>query len=661
MSADNTAILDALDQAMTQDAAGDGLVGAWEKNLPALFKAHQEGASVIDLIDRRLGAWAQRDPKLAPAVAGIVRAEAAGPETSSHHAFVRSVQTSLKDALEDHPDLREGNGDPIRCVSKQTFLNWGRTVENTPFITFIPKTKSGVSAIVSWARANGKTVRVAGYRHTWTDLYGADDQVLISLLPLDIVEDLPAQEPPIDPTDELQGIEIVGQVGGKALCKIGAATTNEQFRRWCLSKLPGGGKWLWTVPLNVIMVEITWGGSNAPVCHGAGWKNKTLSDLVAEIEFVNAKGELQTVDDPDQLRAAAGCFGLLGVVTSVTLRLDPMTFANMTPLKQVVPLTIPPPAGLTVPPNIDMSGITPAQLAAAWADFVDRCENDYYAEWFWFTFQDKCWINTWKNDGAKADAKDYPGPLEVKLQEWEEYLAGLMIESAIFNALPNETQAKLLGGGAMVALPDDTTIVTPLIDGLHFRRGIQNMRVLDMELEIPIPARTDDPSQPDWSICQKAWWAVIVAVYNRFNSDSSDVPMRLTLEMRIMADSDVLMAPQYGNDFGTCAIEVLTPLNVPADDWQGFMQEIADAWLALTDGNGNLLKVRSHWAKQWQGLEFRGKPILQYIQQDGFNDTIPLFGAQLEAVAAAGGYTLTDMQKLFSNPLLDEIFASIFP
>ena len=44
------------------------------------------------------------------------------------------------------------------------------------------------------------------------------------------------------------------------------------------------------------MVEITWGGSNSPICHGAGLRNQTLSDLVTEIEFVNAKGELQTVN-----------------------------------------------------------------------------------------------------------------------------------------------------------------------------------------------------------------------------------------------------------------------------------------------------------------------------------------------------------------------------
>src|SRR5262249_16830330 len=140
--------------------------------------------------------------------------------------------------------------------------NWGRTVENMPAITALPKTKIGVCNLVKWAATNSKTVRASGYRHTWSDLYSDNGEVLISTLPLDVVEDLPASEPGIDPSDELQGIKVVGtiQENGvtKALCQIGAGTTNEQFRRWCLDST--GGAWTWTVPLNVIMVEITWGG-----------------------------------------------------------------------------------------------------------------------------------------------------------------------------------------------------------------------------------------------------------------------------------------------------------------------------------------------------------------------------------------------------------------
>ncbi len=556
--------------------------------------------------------------------------------------------------------LTEADGSPVACLSQATFQNWGRTIDNLPALTCFPRTKAGIGKIVQWAAANDKRVRAAGYRHTWTDLYSNDGEVLISMLPLSVVNDLPASEPPIDPANELQGITITGYLdapgGQKALCRIGAATTNEQFRRWCLS--PDGGALSWTVPLNVIMVEITFGGSNAPICHGAGWRNQTLSDLVAEVEFVNVLGELQTVSDPDVLKAAAGAFGLLGVVTSLTLKLDAMTFAALQPATKRLALAVPPPTGYVVPSEINMSGITSQDLAAAEEDFISRCENDYYAEWFWFTFQQDCWINTWKNDGQRDQAVDYPSPQDVVAQELQEYLAGLLVGSSLFNCLPQSAQALLLGTSAMAFLPT-TGATTPLIDALHFRRGIQNMRVLDMEFEIPIPALADDPSRPDWSVCQQAWWDAIATVYTTFRA-SSNVPMRLTLEMRIMGNSEVTMAPQHGNRFGTCSIEVLTTLNTDRDDWAAFMQGVADAWSQYRDASGQPLNLRPHWAKQWQGLSLRGQPIETYLPTHAYQDRLPEFRQGLLAVAQAGGYSLPDMQARFSNELIDKAFAPVF-
>lgn len=554
--------------------------------------------------------------------------------------------------LKRHSQVKEGDGAGV-LYHNLSFQNWGRTVENTPSVTFVPKTKAGVCNIVRWAKANNKRVRGAGYRHTWGNLYSEDNQVLISSLPLDVVNKLPAKEPAIDPNNELQGIEIVGTTAnGKALCKIGAATTNEQFRRWCLD--PKGGNLTWTIPLNVIMVEITWGGSNAPICHGAGSRHKTLSDLVAEVEFVNVNGELQIVNDPEQLKAAAGCFGLLGFVTSITLTLDAMTFANMKPLKKRVALTIPPPKDLVVPAQIDMSGITPQNMEAAWQDFVARCEQDYYAEWFWFPYQQECWINTWKNDGAKQDSSDYPGPFASFLEEAEEYLAELANDT-VFKFLPGKVQAELTGHLAMSLMPSNQTIVTPLIDALHFRRGIQNMRVLDMELEIPIPARADDPSKPDWSVCQSAWWMVITNLYQR-----KDAPMRVALEMRIMADSNIAMAPQYGNKWGTCSIEVLTTPNTDPLEWKAFMQEISDLWMSLKASDGSELNVRPHWAKQWQGLEFKGQAANEYLKNTAYKAQIPVFKSSLQKVALAGGYSLKDCKALFSNTVFDDLFEQVF-
>lgn len=578
-----------------------------------------------------------------------------------HHAAAKPRH--VREAVIPFPAIREGDGMPMRCLPQQVFRNWGRTVENTPGYTFVPRSIAGVCNIVRWASAHGKRVRCAGYRHTWSDFYSADDQVLISMLPLDVVEELPATEPGIDPDNTLQGIELVGTLREngveKALCRIGAATTNEQFRRWCLHA--GGGNWAWTIPLNVIMVEITWGGSNAPICHGAGWRNETLSDLVTAVEFVNARGELQVVDTPDLLKAAAGCFGLLGVVTAITVKLDPMSFASMRPRRRKAVATIPPPDGFEIPAPLREQWMrTPkAEREAAWTRFCRACEENYYAEWFWFAYQPDCWVNTWANDGSRDDACDYPSPQEARLQEWFEYLGQCVNDSAAFKGLSGVAQGALTGMLAMAMLPDVTddqpAIVAPLIDALHFRRGIQNMRVRDMELELPIPARADDPDKPDWNVCRRAWWNAIAVVYRR-----ADGPMRIALEMRVMGGSGIDMAPQHGNRLGTCSIEVLSNLNVSDAEWQSFIQEIADCWMSETTADGVALNVRPHWAKEWQTLRLGDQSAIEYQRDVAYRESIPLFAARLRAVAEAGDTTLRDLQRMFSNPLLDELFRDVF-
>jgi len=57
----------------------------------------------------------------------------------------------------------------------------------------------------------------------------------------------------------------------------------------------------------------------------------------------------------------------------------------------------------------------------------------------------------------------------------------------------------------------------------------------------------------------------------------------LTLEMRVTGGSDVMMAPQYGNQLGTCSIEVLTSLNADQGDRARFVETVIDAWSRLSD------------------------------------------------------------------------------
>ena len=113
--------------------------------------------------------------------------------------------------------------------------------------------------------------------------------------------------------------------------------------------------------MDIIALMITYGGSNATITHGAGIKNPNLSDIVIKLEFVNALGELQIVDDPKLLKSVSGAFGLLGIVTSITFCMDKMTYARYHPKKTNMVESIPRP---DTDPN-----------DPAFQKMVDLCQN----------------------------------------------------------------------------------------------------------------------------------------------------------------------------------------------------------------------------------------------------------------------------------------------
>lgn len=272
--------------------------------------------------------------------------------------------------------------------------NWGGNLTVRPRYTFVPTTVQGVQNLVKYARANKLRVRVGGYRHSWSPTFAdtSDDSIFISLLGLDQASKVPnamAVEPHpglINGSNELKTIgyaaPTVQQVAaGKYTVRLGAAVTSEDFRRWLVSN----GQW--ALPMDTVLVEVTIAGVNAMICHGGGRQHQTIADQVRAIEYVDANGNLQRVSDPVQLRAAAGCFGLLGVVTHITLEVDQMTYALMRPTRPHINLAIPPMSLEDVPEDLRQP-FSNEEMSAALLDFERRANDEYYSEWFWMPYQD---------------------------------------------------------------------------------------------------------------------------------------------------------------------------------------------------------------------------------------------------------------------------------
>lgn len=235
---------------------------------------------------------------------------------------------------------------------KKKSEDWRHIAENIPQIVCVPTSSYGVQQIVKHAKAYHLNVRASDYGHSWSPIFGDQAQILISTsdgheVPMPPNVTCPAVSEQGECPTNLNTITFQGipKAGWSRLVRVGTAVTNEQLRRWCNTQKRNLAS---AMPLNVSMVEITLGGSNATICHGAGRTHPSLSDLVHAIEYVDANGRIQKLSkdtDPEGMKAASGCFGLLGIITHITFELEPMAYAVMRPQKLHITEAIPLPPG----------------------------------------------------------------------------------------------------------------------------------------------------------------------------------------------------------------------------------------------------------------------------------------------------------------------------
>lgn len=404
---------------------------------------------------------------------------------------------------------------------------------------------------------------------------------------------------------------------------------------------------------------MTIGGTNGPICHGAGRKHPTLSDLVRKVEYVDCNGDLRVVEDPAHLKAAAGCFGLMGVITHLTLEFQPMTYALMNPQKIDVVRAVPPPDDMReedIPAALRVA-VTPEQRAQDIAAFEDHCSNSYYVEYFWFPYSDLCWVNNWNDTTDAQGVINYPSDGQTFFMFISQFTMNVLQYSSVLQELITaaslDTAAvTLISRAAMLALPEwKKPVKTYLTDALHFQRGIQNVRVLDVEVEMPVLPKADKQGVPDYNLVRRAWWDAILACYKH----SDTCPQRMPLEMRVMGGSEVILAPQRGNSLGTCSIEVLT-LEDAKHLWKPYAEEVLAKWMSYTDSEGKPLRTRPHWAKQWAGFHVNGKPWVEKLKGEDYKEEIVEFKRVLGEIGKAHGWSLADLKKRFSNDLFDSLF-----
>ncbi|MBC7303030.1 MAG: FAD-binding protein [Nocardia sp.] len=182
-------------------------------------------------------------------------------------------------------------------MTKNTWVNWAGQQRCTPAVVAAPRDVEELAAIVTESAAAGRTVRVAGSGHSFTDAV-LTDGTLIDLSGLDKVLDIDT---------------ATGQVRVEAGISLHAASP----------LLHGHG--LAFPNLGDIDTQ-SLAGATATATHGTGSRLQNISAALHSVEVLAADGtraELNEQTDPDGWKAARVSVGALGIVTAATLQLEP--------------------------------------------------------------------------------------------------------------------------------------------------------------------------------------------------------------------------------------------------------------------------------------------------------------------------------------------------
>ncbi|KAF9159880.1 hypothetical protein DFQ26_006091 [Actinomortierella ambigua] len=337
------------------------------------------------------------------------------------------------------------------------------------------------------------------------------------------------------------------------------------------------------LPSNVVLTSVRYGGVLSLGCHGAATRTRTLPDLIAEVKIVDSNGTLRTFTkdkDPLEFSAATVNLGLLGVIYTYTLRVEPLFKLQMV---DSLPL---------VSEYFDDPKVGGPKLKAM------VLGNDQ-TEMFYWPF----------NTPGQDAANDY-----LWLKQWHRTNMTLTSSfvtdrlTAVFQTLQS-----ILGRGVnelMVAYPPSTphwiSFITPLAlradnqvldapNAIHYQAGIDNLPCYDLEMGFKVDGNFEN--------VVKAWKFVIDKVYEY--ASKGKFPMNFPLEMRFVKSSDALMSAAYDEDPEAiyCMIEILSAVRTPG--FEEFSIEIGKYWM-------DNFHARPHWAKMWEHVP----GIVPYLRQE---------------------------------------------
>ncbi|CAG8569048.1 7860_t:CDS:2, partial [Ambispora gerdemannii] len=426
-------------------------------------------------------------------------------------------------------------------TSEKSFTTWFGNVI-TPQYIFRPNSLENLKDIVKNAKTNGKKIRCAGQGHSWSSLSVTKDYLVV-VTDLDKVIEIKKTEKYGWTVTALAGTQI--KTVEQALLKNNPPLAFESM----------------TVPDTFRISGIVAVGG-----HGGKTGGPSISDLVVKLEIVTGDGELQEFSnekDPVELNAARVNLGLLGIVYSITFRVEPLFNLRMNDI---------------VSPIKD--GLKPANIKQAF-------DNSDTMEIFYWPFNkgridlsnDDIWIKQF------VRTQDPPTTTRTILNK---ILNDALIQASncsaeIFLEHPKLTPAIKAAQWLIVKKTFKSEVMTA-IDGIHYLTGTEVVRYDDAGFVFKV--------DPDFTNVATELLFLINKIAEYANKDK--YPINLAASARILRASAALLSPAFDSDPNAiyCFIEIGS---IKSDSWVEFLNEASARWTSK-------YQAGTHWAKEWESL-----------------------------------------------------------
>ena len=279
-----------------------------------------------------------------------------------------------------------------------------------------------------------------------------------------------------------------------------------------------------------------------------------------------------------------------------------------------------------------------------------------------FPFSKSVFINTWKREFYQIGDEFVRHPPKIGIAEQNftgtafQTFAQLIPELLPTTGFMGKMFAEIVSIlGDKVLREQKEVIRCPSFDAIHFRHGIQNLRVLNMEWCFRLKELRDENGEfvyveyegkqvtvPDVSLCRDLWLGCTELIH-KYDVEKQEYPQILPVEMRIIRGSDVCLSAAHGAKFAVY-IEVLTVIGTEEANnrFYKYCQDLTDVWAKI----GGTQFMRPHWGKYWQGLKVNGKSIYQHLRET-YKDDLEIFNEIRKE---------SDPNNIFVNDALSKIF-----